>query len=196
MSATATPITPQAFAEALKSLPLSSLYAKASELRNSIAHLQRSNDELARYMAEETPDGRDKDCEEAIQENEVVMLRMQERIELVKAEVEGRGQRWSEEMELEMEMETDLDDVDVNVNGGVEGGDVVHAVAPAGPRPTGAGARARIAANSDHNRNGDALPTTGVDARPTGAQNNPAVNAGRNGGVDDQSQEGESGVYL
>ena len=42
-----------------------------------------------------SPDG-DKDCEEAIEENEVVVKRMEERIELVKVEMEKRGQKWAE----------------------------------------------------------------------------------------------------
>ncbi|OJD13101.1 hypothetical protein AJ78_06406 [Emergomyces pasteurianus Ep9510] len=189
MSATATPITPQAFAEALKSLTLPSLYAKASELRNSIAHLQRSNDELSRYIAEDAPDGRDKDCEEAIQENEVVMLRMQERIELLKVEVEGRGQRWSEEMEMEMD-----GDLEANVNGAVGGG-----VGDVGVSLTGAEAGAGMEANSSDNRNGASRPTAGRAAQPTEAQTNTTagvVSSSRNGTVDDEAQEVEGGIYL
>ncbi|PGH15829.1 hypothetical protein AJ79_02210 [Helicocarpus griseus UAMH5409] len=107
MSSESTPIAPAAFAEALKSLTLPSLYAKASELRNSIAHLQRSNAELARYIAEDAPGGRDAECEEAIGENEGVMERMRERIGLLKEEVEGRGARWSEELEMGREGDGD-----------------------------------------------------------------------------------------
>jgi hypothetical protein len=94
MSAHSLPISGAAFAEALVALPPSSLYAKLLELRNSIAHLQRSNDELKGY-ADASPDG-DKDCEEAIEENKVVITRMEERIELVKVEMEKRGQKWVE----------------------------------------------------------------------------------------------------
>ena len=92
MSATATPIPPARFAAALRDLPLSSLHAKAAELRNSIAHLLSSNEELKPFAA-----AGDKDCAEAITENEEVIRRMEERISLLKIEVEGRGMKWVEE---------------------------------------------------------------------------------------------------
>lgn len=94
MSADSRPISAAAFTEALLALPLSSLYAKLFELRNSIAHLERSNDELKGF-ADASPDG-DKDCEEAIEENKVVVKRMEERVELVKIEMEKRGHKWTE----------------------------------------------------------------------------------------------------
>lgn len=100
MSSEAQPIAPEAFAEAIKSLPLSSLYAKVSELRNSIAHLSRSNEELRTYIreSEEGPDSPDnKELENYILENEAVMQAMAQRIGLLKAEVEDRGQQWMEE---------------------------------------------------------------------------------------------------
>ncbi|KAH8693040.1 hypothetical protein BGW36DRAFT_430780 [Talaromyces proteolyticus] len=100
MSAEAQPITPAVFAEAIKSLPLSSLYAKVSELRNSIAHLTRSNEELRLYVrdSEDGPDSPDnKELENYIVENERVMQSMAERIGLLKVEVEDRGQQWIEE---------------------------------------------------------------------------------------------------
>lgn len=92
MSAESRPISPEAFAAALTELPLSAVYAKALEIHNSMAHLERSNAEL-RLFIQETPGG-DKDCEEAVVENEDVIKRMQERIVLVRAEVERRGQKW------------------------------------------------------------------------------------------------------
>jgi len=101
MSSEAHPITPEAFAEAIKSLPLSSLYAKVSELRNSIAHLTRSNEELRTYIreSEEGPDSSDnKELENYVVENEVVMQAMAQRIGLLKVEVENRGQQWLEEV--------------------------------------------------------------------------------------------------
>ncbi|EED20269.1 conserved hypothetical protein [Talaromyces stipitatus ATCC 10500] len=101
MSAEAQPISPIAFAEAIKELPLSSLYAKVSELRNSISHLTRSNEELRTYIieSEEGPDSPDnKELEAYVLENEEVMQAMAERIRLLKVEVEGRGQRWMEEV--------------------------------------------------------------------------------------------------
>lgn len=88
MSSTSLPITHARFAAALTDLPLSALHAKISELKNSIAHLEKSNAELEEYVRQEN----DKDCYEALMENKDVMARMQERIELVKREiVEVRG---------------------------------------------------------------------------------------------------------
>jgi hypothetical protein len=101
MSSDARPISPSAFAEAIQELPLSSLYAKVSELRNSISHLTRSNEELRTYIieSEEGPDSPDNmELEAYVLENEEVMQAMAERIRLLKAEVEGRGQRWMEEV--------------------------------------------------------------------------------------------------
>ena len=88
------PYRPHAFASALGDLPLANLYSKAFEIRNSIAHLQRSNEELQSY-SDTQPDG-DTDCLEAVRENEVVIERMRERVGLIKREVENRGGRWHE----------------------------------------------------------------------------------------------------
>jgi len=100
MSSEATPISPVRFAEALRDLPISTLHLKALELRNSIAHLDYSNEQLKPFadgtdpsLPSPTPDP---DCVEAIKENEVVIARMQERIELLKKEVERRGGSWNE----------------------------------------------------------------------------------------------------
>ncbi|KAH8158817.1 hypothetical protein CIB48_g9439 [Xylaria polymorpha] len=107
MSSETQPISPARFAEALKDLPASSLALKVFELRNSIAHLDYSNAEL-RPFAEGTTatldqQGNpseagepDQDCKDAIVENEAVIARMQERIELIRAEVESRGLGWHE----------------------------------------------------------------------------------------------------
>jgi hypothetical protein len=100
MSSEALPVTRAAFAEAITELPLSSLYAKVSELRNSIAHLTLSNEEIRRYIieSEEGPDSPDnKLLESYVVENEEVMQTMAARIGLLKAEVEARGQQWLEE---------------------------------------------------------------------------------------------------
>ncbi|KAI2005321.1 hypothetical protein LOY97_000243 [Ophidiomyces ophidiicola] len=94
MSAESLPISPVAFAAAIKDLTIPSLYAKVSELRNSITHLERSIVALKEYV-ESLSDG-DEVCEDAITENETVIQRMLERIDLVKAEVETRGQQWIE----------------------------------------------------------------------------------------------------
>lgn len=92
MSHTAQPITPARFASALPALPLSTLHETAAQTRNSIAHLQSSNAEL-RPHADEGDDV----CREAIEENEVVVERMRGRMEMLRAEVEGRGMKWVED---------------------------------------------------------------------------------------------------
>jgi hypothetical protein len=94
MSHEARPISPARFASALEDLPLANLYSKALEIRNSIAHLQRSNGELQEYSDSQASG--DADCLEAVRENEIVIERMKERVELVKREVERRGGRWHE----------------------------------------------------------------------------------------------------
>lgn len=91
MSASSTPITPSAFAAAIRDLPLGNLHSKAAELRNSISHLQHSNEQLKPFAEEG-----DQECTEAIRENEEVVQRMEERITLLRQEVENRGYRWSE----------------------------------------------------------------------------------------------------
>jgi hypothetical protein len=107
MSSDALPISPSRFAEALKSLPLSTLHLKVLELRNSIAHLDYSNEQLRPFALGTSqpisspsdpsqPQQPDQDCIDAIRENEQVISRMEERIRLVRAEVEDRGQKWEE----------------------------------------------------------------------------------------------------
>jgi hypothetical protein len=94
-----TPISPARFAAALKDLPLSSLHLKATEIRNSITHLDYSNEQLRPFAdgTEPSSNGRpDQDCVDAIKENEIVIGRMQERIALLRAEVEARGSSWLE----------------------------------------------------------------------------------------------------
>lgn len=97
-SADTTPISPARFASALKSLSVEMLHLKVLEIRNSIAHLQYSNDQLKPF-AEPSPDSAtepDADCVEAIKENEGVIDRMAERIALIRLEVEERGVSWTE----------------------------------------------------------------------------------------------------
>lgn len=107
MSADATPISPTRFAEALKELPIGSLHEKAAELRNSIGHLRSSNDQIRDYLLAQPENApADADCVEAIQENVQVIKRMEERITLLKAEVEERGLPWpSEEQAQDMELD-------------------------------------------------------------------------------------------
>ena len=87
------PISAPQFALAIADLPLSTLSLKALEIRNSIAHLDYSNEQLLPFTQTTPPDT---DCVDAIKENEIVIARMLERIELLKKEVEGRGVRWEE----------------------------------------------------------------------------------------------------
>ncbi|KAI9839862.1 MAG: hypothetical protein M1819_000054 [Sarea resinae] len=91
MSSNAAPISPAAFATAIQDLPLSNLHNKASELRNSIAHLHSSNLQLRPYA-----DEGDQDCLDAVRENEEVIQRMVGRIALLRREVEKRGFRWDD----------------------------------------------------------------------------------------------------
>lgn len=105
MSSSSQPIPPHRFAAAIKELPLSNLHSKAAEIRNSISHLEASNQQLKSYA-----DDGDRDCAEAIQENVLVIQRMEERIRLLKSEVEGRGFRWGED-------EDNVDDQGTKTNG-------------------------------------------------------------------------------
>jgi len=93
-----------------------------AEIRNSIAHLDYSNEQLKPFAdgTEPSSNGRpDQDCIDAIKENEIVITRMQERIRLLKAEVEGRGSSW-----LEFQSAEELKDGEerlVNGTGGSDG---------------------------------------------------------------------------
>lgn len=93
MSSEASPISPTQFASALEELPIENLYAKVYEIQNSISHLHISNQELQGYSDSV---GGDVDCMAALRENEEVISRMNDRIGLVKKEVERRGQIWHE----------------------------------------------------------------------------------------------------
>ncbi|KAL9127719.1 MAG: hypothetical protein Q9175_007679 [Cornicularia normoerica] len=127
MSSSATPIPPQCFAEAIKELPLSNLHFKDAEIRNSIAHLVSSNQQLQSFA-----DEGDSDCAEAIQENLVVIQRMEERISMLKGEVEGRNFKWVED-------ETRSESVESNGHAGVEEVMVASRITHSGPstRPSG-----------------------------------------------------------
>ena len=121
MSNEARPISPSRFASALADLPLANLYSKAFEIRNSIAHLQRSNEELQAYS--DSQPGGDEDCLDAVRENEMVIARMRERVGLVKREVENRGGRWHE-------AEIEVDDMDPeHTKGGGLGTELANGVA-------------------------------------------------------------------
>lgn len=94
MSSESLPITRERFVKALEGLSLSSLYLKVAELRNSILHLEKSNQELEEFVRQED----DKECYEAVLENREVIARMEERIDLIKKEVtEVRCLPWQPE---------------------------------------------------------------------------------------------------
>ncbi|KIV93675.1 hypothetical protein PV10_04870 [Exophiala mesophila] len=105
MSAESRAITAEQFKIAIQDLPIENIYSKANEIRNSISHLERSNKQLQEYsdsiksdtsLPDETRQEGDKDCLEAVEENSIVIARQQERIDLLKQEVERRGGRWHE----------------------------------------------------------------------------------------------------
>lgn len=149
MSSATTPITAELFALAIKDLPASSLHYKARELRNSIAHLDYSNQQLLPYT-DGTNGEPDPDCVDAIKENEIVIERHNERLGLLKIEVEGRGMNWreflsAEELEAQQnDTHTDEDMVDGEgnlVNGygrsnGTSGTNVTSTTNGAGSRAT------------------------------------------------------------
>ncbi|KAJ5957778.1 hypothetical protein N7501_012057 [Penicillium viridicatum] len=122
MSTEALPITPGAFAEAIKELPIAVLYSKVSELTNSIAHLHRSNAELRAFLAESNDSEEEKkELEGYVAENEGVAVSMNERITSLKTEVENRGQPWIELDELKIDKGQDaLTDVPVTNGNGNE----------------------------------------------------------------------------
>ncbi|KAF2717562.1 hypothetical protein K431DRAFT_232836 [Polychaeton citri CBS 116435] len=94
MSADSQPINPERFRAALQDLPLDSLHAKVAELRNNIGHLRSSNEQMLPFA-----EAGDQDCKDAMFENLSVIGRMNERIAILREEVEHRGMRWSESEE-------------------------------------------------------------------------------------------------
>ncbi|ESZ96424.1 hypothetical protein SBOR_3156 [Sclerotinia borealis F-4128] len=122
MSADALPISERAFAEALKDLPMSTLYLKAAETQNSIAHLDYSNEQLKPFAEGREPecvDGKvDEDCVDAIRENEIVIDRMKTRISLLRTEIETRGGVWGEyDADVEPKPETEVSSPAAATNG-------------------------------------------------------------------------------
>jgi hypothetical protein len=94
-TASTEPITPARFAAALKDLDLPTLRLKVLEIRNSIAHLLYSNAELRPFADGTAGDAPDPVCADAIRENEEVLARMAERVDLARAEVQDRGASWA-----------------------------------------------------------------------------------------------------
>jgi hypothetical protein len=118
MSTEALPITPGAFAEAVQELPLAVLYAKVSELTNSITHLHRSNAELRAFLLESCDSEEEKkELETYVKENEDVAVSMSERITLLKTEVENRGQPWIELDQLKIDSNAPVTNGNGHING-------------------------------------------------------------------------------
>lgn len=138
-------IDSEAFAEAIADLPLSAVYSKVSELRNSISHLHRSNEELRLFLAEsQDSEEEKKELEGYVLENEEVVMSMNERISLLKVEVERRGQTWMEEKgekELNGEAPVSSEETVVQVSNGSAGAGLgdqgSHANANAGQEEDG-----------------------------------------------------------
>jgi len=103
------PISAADFALAISDLPLDTLHAKAAEIENSMRHLRSSNAQMLPFA-----DNGDQDCKDAVFENLQVIGRMNERIDLLRAEVERRGMRWSG-------AELEDDNARVRANGVVNG---------------------------------------------------------------------------
>lgn len=116
------PISAADFALAIADLPLDSLHAKAAEIENSMRHLHSSNAQMLPFA-----DDGDQDCKDAMFENLQVIGRMKERMELLRAEVERRGMRWSGVVVEEEEGEDNNDDGDARANGVLNGDGVAAA---------------------------------------------------------------------
>jgi hypothetical protein len=93
MSNEARPITSESFSKALTELSVANIFAKASELNNSIAHLKLSNVQLREFANQG-----DKECADAVKENDEVIQSMEHRVLLCQFEVEqNRGMKWDED---------------------------------------------------------------------------------------------------
>lgn len=151
------PITPARFAAALKDLSPASLHLKVLEIRNSLAHLSHSNAQLRPFAegAAAAPGGvpgePDADCADAIRENEAVIERMRGRVELVRAEVEGRGLSWRE-----FEAKDELGDDEPGAVGGPAPAASAAASEVPGASEAGAGAAAPVANGVNGHAGGEA----------------------------------------
>jgi hypothetical protein len=94
----------------VRHLSTPSLYAEVLKLDNSIKHLKRSNKELQLH-GESEDDGQW--ALDVVKENEDVIAKQEEQIEIVKAEIIGRAQTEHEEMVVE----SGNDKVEGNLNG-------------------------------------------------------------------------------
>ncbi|KAF3043233.1 hypothetical protein E8E12_009589 [Didymella heteroderae] len=148
MSAESTPITAARFAAALNDLPISSLYAKHAELTNSITHLESSNRQLEDFAREND----DRDCYEALLENRQVMKNFNERMEMIKKEVEQvRGLPWRPQNEGEVRKEEGT----IGLNGTVSTQNGSSTTAPIAPAASNASPAARGQVNGSSAQAGD-----------------------------------------
>ncbi|KAF8420833.1 hypothetical protein EV426DRAFT_719117 [Tirmania nivea] len=88
MNASTLPITPESFLAAIENLSVPQLHLESHRLLNSIYHLRRSNITL---LSDDFSD--DPECQAAVRENEEVIRRQEERIAIIRSEVERRGFR-------------------------------------------------------------------------------------------------------
>lgn len=176
MSADTRPIAPARFAGALKDLSVGMLHLKVLEIRNSIAHLQYSNDQLRPFAegsavplsspsssepaaASAAPD---QDCVDAIRENEEVIERMAERIALVRAEVEERGVSWTEfqsKEEVEGTEKEETERPEASVNGARE---ETHSAWTDGTFQTGTIRNGEIHMDATPGQSSSAAPASGA----------------------------------
>ena len=170
-SETINPIDPARFALALESLPLDALHAKAAEILHSINHLRSSNEQMLPFAEQG-----DADCRDAMFENLAVIGRMNGRVGLVKAEVERRGQRWSEG-EVE------------DGHGGSKEGDLPNGVVLNGNVSAGSEAASHV-----NGTGGDEVPAPRAPSGRLTDEELRAQMAAHLGGGDDE--EDDDGVHL
>jgi hypothetical protein len=80
-----------AYKSSLRQLSTPSLCGEILKLENSIKHLRRSNDELR--VHESNDEGDTSWIQPVIAENELVIMKQNEQVELVKHEISNRGAR-------------------------------------------------------------------------------------------------------
>lgn len=98
-----------------KHLSTPQLYAEILKLENSVKHLKRSNEELIRHGEESGEDA--PWTEEVVRENEGVISKQEEMIEMCREEIIERGQTGHGEMEVEEERDGKVQGDEVSGNG-------------------------------------------------------------------------------